>query len=64
MTYTSFLLSIEEHVATVSFNRPAKANSLHDQAWEELKQIFQFLHQEPSVRAIILRGEGKHFFCR
>jgi enoyl-CoA hydratase len=61
MTYTSFLLSIEEHVATVAFNRPAKANSLHQPAWEELKQIFQFLHQEPSVRAIVLQGEGKHF---
>lgn len=61
MNYTSYLLTIENHIATVSFNRPKKANSLHAEAWEELKAIFQHLHQTPEVRVIILRGEGKHF---
>ncbi|MEL7220451.1 MAG: crotonase/enoyl-CoA hydratase family protein, partial [Bacteroidota bacterium] len=61
MDYTSFLLSIEDHIATVSFNRAAKANSLHEIAWDELSAIFKYLHQEPSVRVIILQGEGKHF---
>lgn len=61
MEYTSFLVSVEDHIATVSFNRPEKANSLHEVAWEEMHQIFDRLHEDPEVRVIILQGEGKHF---
>ncbi|MEL6654832.1 MAG: crotonase/enoyl-CoA hydratase family protein [Bacteroidota bacterium] len=60
-TFTSFLIDITDHLATVSFNRPEKANSLHEQAWEEMPQVFQQLHDDPEVRVIILQGEGKHF---
>ena len=60
-SYTSFLVDIEDHLATVSFNRPDKANSLHEKAWEEMPQIFAELHDDPEVRVIILKGEGKHF---
>lgn len=56
-----FLLSIENHVATVQFNRPDKANALHRPAWEEMKQLFEELDQNKEVRAIILAGAGKHF---
>lgn len=48
-------------IATVSFNRPEKANALHQQGWDELKAIFEQLDQESSVRVIILQAEGKHF---
>lgn len=58
---TNFLVHTEDHVATVSFNRPEKANALDELAWEELHQIFDDLHADDAVRAIILRGEGKHF---
>ncbi len=61
MNYTSFKITIENHVATVAFNRPDKANSLHEVAWEEMQDIFETLDQKPEVRVIILAGEGKHF---
>lgn len=61
MEYTSFLVTVEDHIATVSFNRPEKANSLHEKAWEEMPQVFRQLHDDPEVRVIILQGEGKHF---
>lgn len=61
MSYTSFLISVENHIATVSFNRPEKANALHEVAWEEMPQVFGQLHDDPEVRVIILQGEGKHF---
>jgi enoyl-CoA hydratase/carnithine racemase len=54
-------LSIDEHVATVSLNRPDKANSMNDTMWDELQRCFEWLDQEPSVRAVILAGNGKHF---
>jgi len=54
-------LQIEEQVATVSLNRPGKANSMNVTMWGELQTCFEWLDQESSVRAVILAGNGKHF---
>ena len=59
--YTSFLVHIDQHIATVSFNRPDKANALHEKAWEEMPLIFRELHENPEVRVIVLQGEGRNF---
>lgn len=59
--YEHFLVSVADQVATVSFNRPAKSNSLNEQTWDEMKAVFEQLDGEPEVRAIILAGEGKNF---
>lgn len=61
MSYTNFNVSIENHIATVAINRPEKANSLHEPAWKEMRQIFEDLHENPEARVIILAGEGKNF---
>lgn len=61
MEYKQYKVSIENHVASVAFNRAHKANSLNREAWEEMKLIFEALHKNPEVRAIVLSGEGKHF---
>ncbi len=54
-------VSIEQQVATVCLNRPDKANAMNALMWEELQRCFEWLDQEPSVRAVILAGNGKHF---
>lgn len=61
MNYTSFKINIDKHIANVAFNRPDKANSLHETAWEEMQHIFETLNETPEVRVIILSGEGKNF---
>lgn len=61
MNYESFKVEIENHIATVSFNRPEKSNSLHAEAWWEMKRIFEEMNDNPEVRVVILAGEGKHF---
>lgn len=61
MTLSAFNLQIQDHVATVTFNNPTKANSLELAGWHELRHIFEELDQNTEVRAIILKGEGKHF---
>ena len=61
MTYTRFLVEIEAHIAQVSINRPDKANALDGAGWDELGQIFTALDEDPSVRVVILSGEGKRF---
>lgn len=49
------------YIASISFNRPEKANALNTEAWEELKEIFTILSEDDAIRVIILSGEGKHF---
>ncbi|MBT8234380.1 MAG: crotonase/enoyl-CoA hydratase family protein [Saprospiraceae bacterium] len=59
--YKYFNVELSDYIAEVIFNRPDKANSLHVPAWEELKEVFDDLSNNDKARAIILRGEGKHF---
>jgi enoyl-CoA hydratase len=54
-------LEIDQQVATVTLNRPDKANAMSATMWDELQTCFEWLDEEPSVRAIILAGNGKNF---
>ncbi|MDF0605414.1 crotonase/enoyl-CoA hydratase family protein [Neisseriaceae bacterium TC5R-5] len=56
-------LTVEQdnQVALIHFNRPDKANALSYSMWEELRTAFEWADQEPSVRAVVLAGHGKHF---
>ena len=60
-SFETLELQIEEQVATVSLNRPDKANSMNGAMWEELQVCFEWLDQEPSVRAVVLAANGTHF---
>lgn len=61
----SELLLLEKSgaVATITFNRPDKANAL-DMAW--LAQMTGFLadvQNDAAIRVVLLRGNGKHFMA-
>lgn len=60
-TFETLEVSIEEQVATVCLNRPDKANAMNGAMWDELQTCFEWLDEEPTVRAVILAGNGKHF---
>ena len=60
-SYETYLVEIENNIATVKFNRPDKANALNQTAWDEMEAIFNTLDETPEARVIILSGEGKHF---
>ena len=61
MQLENLKLEINNYVADLSFNRPGKANSLHEKSWEEMKLAIDHLSNDPSVRVVVLSGEGKHF---
>lgn len=48
-------------VAVVAFNRPDKMNALTKVMEAELRQVFDDLNADDSVRAIVLTGNGKAF---
>lgn len=61
MSFETFELTVENHIARVIFNRPERANALNQKAWDEMKAIFEELDENEDVRVIILSGHGKHF---
>jgi enoyl-CoA hydratase/carnithine racemase len=52
-TFATLALAVQDNIATVSLNRPDKANAMNAAMWTELQQCFEWLDDEPSVRVVI-----------
>lgn len=61
MTYETLTVDIKDHIAHVAFNRPDSLNAMNGTMFGEIGSAFRALDADPSVRAIILSGNGKHF---
>ena len=61
MTDQRVLLSIENHIAHVRLNRPAKRNGLDLAMFEGIIATGEAILANPSVRAVVLSGEGPAF---
>lgn len=57
----SYLVELADGVLRLSFNRPEFGNALPPTAPPELIQLFRTAQNDPKVRCILIRGEGKHF---
>ncbi|MCP9237233.1 enoyl-CoA hydratase-related protein [Lewinella sp. JB7] len=53
--------AVNEHIATLTFDRPEKANALDLAGWEAMRTAFARADADESVHVVILRGRGKHF---
>jgi len=56
-----FQVSLENSVAVVVINRPAKRNALSLAMWIRLRELFEELARSRDARAVILTGAGGHF---
>jgi len=59
--YTTLTVSLADHIATITLNRPDKANAMNLAMWHELRQAFKWVDATPAARVAILQGEGKLF---
>jgi len=55
------IIEKDSHVAIVRFNRPEKMNALDKEQFNEIINVGEQLNADPSIRAIVLTGEGKAF---
>jgi len=53
-------ISKDNQIATITLNR-GKVNALSEELIEQLKNQFEILENDDSIRAIILTGQGKFF---
>ncbi len=55
--------AIENNIAVVTLNRPAKANSLNRSLFLEIRMMMEKLEQDDNVNVIVITGEGNKDFC-
>ena len=58
---TSFGYAEEDGIATITLARPDRLNALTFEVYAELRDLFAALPVQPSVKAIVITGEGRGF---
>ncbi len=61
MAYTDLTLDIQDHVATVTLNRPEKLNALSRGLQKDILDVCHELKHDDAVRAIVFTGAGRGF---
>src|SRR5581483_10093894 len=56
-----FLYEVADHIATVTFNRPEVMNALTFEVYAQLRDLFEALRFDASVRVVLLTGTGDNF---
>jgi enoyl-CoA hydratase len=63
MAYETLLVAVEEHVATVTLNRPKVLNALNATMFNELEEVFAGFADDASMRAVLIQGAGGKAFA-
>jgi 2-(1,2-epoxy-1,2-dihydrophenyl)acetyl-CoA isomerase len=61
MTYTTIQLTTGDGLATITLNQPDKLNAVSRRMIAELKECWEKLADDASVRAVLLTGAGRGF---
>lgn len=61
MNLETLILTKENHVATIKFNRPNVLNAINAQTMDEIGKVMEDCANDDDIRAIIITGEGKAF---
>jgi len=61
MIHERIELTIENHIAFVRLARPEKMNALDKKMFEAIPMVGERLRGDPSVRAVVLSGDGGNF---
>jgi enoyl-CoA hydratase/carnithine racemase len=53
----------DDHVATITLNRPEVLNAFNRQMCEDMREAWRSVKSDPSVHAVVLRAAGERAFC-
>ncbi len=62
MTYETIIVDRQDHVVTITLNRPDVLNAQNNPMRQELFAVFAGLKQDEDVRAIVVTGAGERAF--
>ena len=60
-TYENLTIEKNGSVATITFNRPDKANALDHAHLLDIENVALSFRDDPDTRAVVFTGKGKHF---
>ncbi|MEP7202039.1 MAG: crotonase/enoyl-CoA hydratase family protein [Ilumatobacteraceae bacterium] len=61
MEYTQILYEVDDHVATITLNRPEKLNAFTTRMMREMIDAFDRVDADDEVRVVIVTGAGRAF---
>jgi enoyl-CoA hydratase len=61
MEYKNIIFSVNEGIATITFNRPKALNAMNSETATELLNAATICKKDDSIKALILTGSGKAF---
>jgi enoyl-CoA hydratase/carnithine racemase len=61
MSIDTIVFRMQDHIATVTMNRPEVLNALNDQLIEKLRATMREVVQDDKVRVMVLIGAGRGF---
>jgi enoyl-CoA hydratase/carnithine racemase len=61
MNHETLQTELAGAVATVTLNRPDKANAMSATLWQEVRAVMRWADETDAVRVVVLRGAGRHF---
>jgi len=61
MEYTQIIYSVDEHIATITLNRPEQLNAFTGTMMHELVDAFDRIDADDDVRVVIVTGAGRGF---
>lgn len=60
--YKTLLTTLEDHIFTITINRPDKLNALNKTVMEELNSVVDEVYKNSEIRSVILTGAGQKSF--
>ncbi len=61
MGYQDIIYTVEEHIATITLNRPETLNAFSKVMLDEWAQAIETAKRDPQVRVLVLTGAGRGF---
>lgn len=63
MKFEQLTTNLQDHVLTITLNRPKVLNALSAKLKQELSEAFKQANVDPDVKAIVITGAGDRAFC-
>lgn len=61
--YDTILVDLDEHVATVTLNRPDRLNAFNETMVAEFGRLWAWVRDDDDVHAVVIRAAGDRGFC-
>ncbi|HXR85152.1 MAG TPA: enoyl-CoA hydratase-related protein [Hanamia sp.] len=62
MNFSTLKTSVEDHILTITINRPDKLNALNQTVLNELDHAMDEVYKDKNIRAVIITGAGEKAF--